>query len=56
MKSISIKWSLTAAMALMVLMIGLISGLGFYSNSTSQAALYELAETDTKLANLANRM
>ncbi|NLC22045.1 MAG: HAMP domain-containing protein [Halomonadaceae bacterium] len=56
MKNISIKWSLTAAMALMVLMIGLISGLGFYSNSTSQAALYELAETDTKLANLANRM
>ena len=32
MKHLSIKWSLTAALALLVLMIGLISGLGFYSN------------------------
>ena len=29
MKHLSIKWSLTAALAALVLMIGLISGLGF---------------------------
>ncbi|PMR73612.1 methyl-accepting chemotaxis protein [Billgrantia endophytica] len=55
MKHLSIKWSLTAALAALVLMIGLISGLGFYSNATSEAALHELAETNVKLSNLANR-
>ncbi|EWH03177.1 methyl-accepting chemotaxis protein [Halomonas sp. BC04] len=55
MKHLSIKWSLTAALAALVLMIGLISGLGFYSNTTSEAALHDLAENNVKLANLANR-
>ncbi|MGR2740166.1 methyl-accepting chemotaxis protein [Billgrantia sp. Q4P2] len=55
MKNLSIKWSLTAALALLVLMIGLISGLGFYSNAKSEAALHELAETNMKLADTANR-
>ncbi|KAA0013820.1 HAMP domain-containing protein [Billgrantia pellis] len=55
MKNVSIKWSLTAALAALVLMIGLISGLGFYSSSHSEAALHELAETNVKLANMANR-
>ncbi|MCE8012495.1 methyl-accepting chemotaxis protein [Billgrantia desiderata] len=55
MKHLSIKWSLTAALAALVLMIGLISGLGFYSNSSSEAALHELAETNAQLSNLANR-
>ncbi|GGX80641.1 methyl-accepting chemotaxis protein [Litchfieldella qijiaojingensis] len=55
MKNLSIKWSLTAALVMLVLMIGLISGLGFYANATSEAALHELAETNVKLSNLANR-
>ncbi|MGQ4877258.1 methyl-accepting chemotaxis protein [Billgrantia sp. LNSP4103-1] len=55
MKNVSIKWSLTAALAVLVLMIGLISGLGFYSNAKGEAALHELAETNMKLADMANR-
>ncbi|MCE8019938.1 HAMP domain-containing protein [Halomonas sp. MCCC 1A11036] len=55
MKHLSVKWSLTAALATLVLMIGLISGLGFYSSATSEAALHELAETNVQLSNLANR-
>lgn len=55
MKHLSIKWSLTAALALLVLMIGLISGLGFYANHNSSQALEELAATNVRLTNLANR-
>ncbi|MCE8015546.1 HAMP domain-containing protein [Halomonas sp. MCCC 1A17488] len=55
MKNLSIKWSLTAALAVLVLMIGLISGLGFYSSGKGEAALHELAETNMKLADTANR-
>ncbi|QOR38537.1 HAMP domain-containing protein [Billgrantia diversa] len=55
MKNVSIKWSLTAALVVLVLMIGLISGLGFYSNAKGEAALHELAETNMKLADTANR-
>lgn len=55
MKHLSIKWSLTAALALLVLMIGLISGLGFYANHNSSQALEELTATNVKLTNLANR-
>ncbi|MBP5978982.1 MAG: Tar ligand binding domain-containing protein [Halomonas sp.] len=55
MKHLSIKWSLTAALALMVLMIGLISGLGFYANHTSSQALEELTDVNVRLTNLANR-
>ncbi|WP_018916597.1 methyl-accepting chemotaxis protein [Vreelandella zhanjiangensis] len=55
MKHLSIKWSLTAALALMVLMIGLISGLGFYANHISSQALEELADINVRLTNLANR-
>ena len=55
MKHLSIKWSLTAALALLVLMIGLISGLGFYSNHNSSQALEELVATNVRLVNLANR-
>lgn len=55
MKHLSIKWGLTAALALLVLMIGLISGLGFYANHNSSQALEELTETNVRLANLANR-
>ncbi|PRY66515.1 methyl-accepting chemotaxis sensory transducer with TarH sensor [Vreelandella songnenensis] len=55
MKHLSIKWSLTAALALMVLMIGLISGLAFYTNHTSGRALEELADINVRLTNLANR-
>lgn len=55
MKHLSIKWSLTAALALLVLMIGLISGLGFYANHNSSQALEELTDTNVKLTNLANR-
>lgn len=55
MKHASIKWSLTAALALLVFMIGLISGLGFYSNHNSSQALEELAATNVRLVNLANR-
>ncbi|WP_417422332.1 methyl-accepting chemotaxis protein [Halomonas sp.] len=55
MRHLSIKWGLTAALALMVLMIGLISGLGFYANHTSGRALEELADINVRLTNLANR-
>ncbi|MDQ7735497.1 methyl-accepting chemotaxis protein [Halomonas sp. SpR1] len=55
MKHLSIKWSLTAALALLVLMIGLISGLGFYANHSSAEALEELTATNARLTNLANR-
>ncbi|MGY2463135.1 methyl-accepting chemotaxis protein [Vreelandella sulfidaeris] len=55
MKHLSIKWSLTAALALLVLMIGLISGLGFYANHNSSQALEELTATNVRLTNLANR-
>jgi methyl-accepting chemotaxis protein len=55
MKHLSIKWSLTAALALLVLMIGLISGLGFYANQNSAQALEELTATNVRLTNLANR-
>ncbi|TVP52365.1 MAG: HAMP domain-containing protein [Halomonas sp.] len=55
MKHLSIKWSLTAALALLVLMIGLISGLGFYANQNSSQALEELTATNVRLTNLANR-
>ncbi|WP_163560375.1 methyl-accepting chemotaxis protein [Halomonas sp. NO4] len=55
MKQLSIKWSLTAALATLVLIIGLISGLAFYANATSQDAVHELAETNVQLVNLANR-
>ena len=55
MRHLSIKWTLTAALALMVLMIGLISGLGFYANHTSGRALEELADVNVRLTNLANR-
>ncbi|MBA2780833.1 methyl-accepting chemotaxis protein [Billgrantia kenyensis] len=55
MKNLSIKWSLSGALAALVLMIGLISGLGFYSNAASESALHELAETNVKLSTLANR-
>lgn len=39
----------------MVLMIGLISGLGFYANHTSGRALEELTDINVRLTNLANR-
>lgn len=55
MKQLSIKWSLTAALALLVVMIGLISGLGFYASYTSDQALKEINNTNVRLANLANR-
>ncbi|EPC03979.1 methyl-accepting chemotaxis protein [Litchfieldella anticariensis FP35 = DSM 16096] len=55
MKNLSIKWSLTAALVVLVLMIGLISGLGFYATTAGEAALHDLAETNVKLSNLANR-
>ncbi|WP_249975851.1 methyl-accepting chemotaxis protein [Vreelandella olivaria] len=55
MKHLSIKWSVTVALALLVVMIGMISGLGFYANHTSQLALEELNETNVRLASVANR-
>lgn len=55
MKHLSIRWSLTAALALLVLMIGLISGLGFYANHNSSQALEELTATNVRLTSLANR-
>ena len=55
MKRLSIKWSLTAALALLVVMIGLISALGFYTNTTSDRALNEINNINVRLANLANR-
>ncbi|KPQ21087.1 MULTISPECIES: methyl-accepting chemotaxis protein [unclassified Halomonas] len=55
MKHLSIKWSLTAALVILLLMIGLISGLGFYSSTTSENALQELAINNGELANAANR-
>lgn len=56
MKHLSIKWSLTAALAVLVVMIGLISGLGFYANTNSGQALAEINNTNVRLVNLANRM
>ncbi|PMR68514.1 methyl-accepting chemotaxis protein [Halomonas heilongjiangensis] len=56
MRHLSIKWSLTAALAVLVVMIGLISGLGFYSNAAGKTALHDIAETNVKLSNLANRI
>lgn len=55
MKHLSIKWSLSAALAALVVMIGLISALGFYSSASSDSALDELALTNGQLTNLANR-
>ncbi|SDN71403.1 methyl-accepting chemotaxis protein [Vreelandella arcis] len=55
MKHLSIKWSLTAALVILLLIIGLVSGLGFYSSTTSEKALHELAINNEELANAANR-
>ncbi|MCB8888705.1 methyl-accepting chemotaxis protein [Vreelandella malpeensis] len=55
MRNLSIKWSLTAALALLVVMIALASGLGFFASQSSNRALVELNSVNVRLANLANR-
>ncbi|NYS59623.1 methyl-accepting chemotaxis protein [Vreelandella salicampi] len=55
MHNLSIKWSLTAALVILLLIIGLVSGLSFYSSVTSEKALHELAINNEELANAANR-
>ncbi|OHV08814.1 methyl-accepting chemotaxis protein [Kushneria phosphatilytica] len=55
MKNLSIKWSLTLALGVLVVMVGIISALGFYSNNQSTQDLNELAEINVRQTSLLNR-
>lgn len=55
MRNLSIKRSLTWALAIMVAMIAAISALGFYSNSISASAIDELAEINVRQTTTINR-
>lgn len=55
MKNWSVKGSLTAALVLLVVMIGTISALGFYSMTSSAEAIEELAEINVRQSNTLNR-
>ncbi|TDX28164.1 methyl-accepting chemotaxis sensory transducer with TarH sensor [Modicisalibacter xianhensis] len=55
MKNWSIRRSLTVALAIMVVMVMVISGLGFYSNSVSAKSISELSEINVKQATTLNR-
>lgn len=55
MKNISVKRSLTWALAVLVTMIAAISALGFYSNSISARAIDQLAEINVLQMNTINR-
>lgn len=55
MKNLSIKRSLTLALTILIAMIAAISGLGFYSNSTSARVIEELTEINVEQVNTVNR-
>ncbi|GAB2783745.1 methyl-accepting chemotaxis protein [Halomonas shantousis] len=55
MKNLSVKWSLTLALAVLVAMIGAISALGFYSNNISAKAIDELSQVNVTQSNMLNR-
>lgn len=55
MGNISIKRSLTLALAILVAMIAAISALGFYSNSVSSSVIDELREINVRQVNTINR-
>lgn len=55
MKNISVKRSLTWALAVLVAMIAAISALGFYSNSISARAIDQLTEINVLQMNTINR-
>ncbi|MBZ9556500.1 MULTISPECIES: methyl-accepting chemotaxis protein [unclassified Modicisalibacter] len=55
MHDISIRRSLTFALAALVIMIGLISALGIYANNASSTAVDELSEINVEQANTINR-
>ncbi|TDX29765.1 Tar-like ligand binding protein [Modicisalibacter xianhensis] len=55
MKNLTVNGSLTAALLVLVLMIGAIRALGFYSNSTSARAIGELSEVNVEQTNAINR-
>ncbi|WP_447043575.1 methyl-accepting chemotaxis protein [Vreelandella sp. H-I2] len=55
MKNISVKQSLTWALAVLVAMIAAISALGFYSNSVSARTIDQLAEINVLQMNTINR-
>ncbi|WP_136069332.1 methyl-accepting chemotaxis protein [Modicisalibacter radicis] len=55
MKNWSVKGSLTAALLVLVAMLGVISALGLYSMSSSGKAIHELAEINVIQSNALNR-
>ncbi|MDW5377977.1 methyl-accepting chemotaxis protein [Halomonas sp. HP20-15] len=55
MKNWSVKGSLTAALFVLVAMLGVISALGMYSMNSSSQAIHELAEINVKQSNTLNR-
>ncbi|MDF3920538.1 methyl-accepting chemotaxis protein [Salinicola sp. LHM] len=55
MKNLSVRRSLTLALVVLVAMIGAISGVGFYSNSTSSDVIDELSEINIEQTNTLNR-
>lgn len=55
MKNLSVRRSLTLALAVLVAMIGAISGVGFYSNSISSSVIDELSEINIEQTNTLNR-
>ncbi|MHB0776451.1 methyl-accepting chemotaxis protein [Halomonas sp. WWR20] len=55
MTNLSVKKSLTLALAVLVLMIAAISGLGFYSNHISAKVVNELSEINFVQSNTINR-
>ena len=55
MHNLSVKRGLTLAFGIMIVMIALISGLGFYSQKVSSSGLSELAEINVEQVNSINR-
>ncbi|MHB0774442.1 methyl-accepting chemotaxis protein [Halomonas sp. WWR20] len=55
MKNLSVRKSLTIVLMVLVVIIGAISALGFYSNSISAKAINELAEINVTQTNTLNR-
>ncbi|KXS39497.1 Tar ligand binding domain-containing protein [Modicisalibacter tunisiensis] len=54
MSNLSIRRSLTLALAALVLMIALISAVGIYSNQTGSQAVNELSDINIEQANTIN--
>lgn len=55
MHNLSVRKGLTLAFSILVLMVALVSGLGFYSHKISSSSLAELAEINVEQLNSINR-